>query len=530
MWLRVLTVVLLTLACAVSNAQAALSPLHAVRGGAHPGVFDAGGREVLLRGVNVNGLGDYYKASDLDPVVPLTRRDFTDIAALGMNSVRLLIHWSALEPQRGRFDDAYLARVREAVGWAEDAGLYVVLDMHQDAWGKSIATPAGETCLPGFSAALGWDGAPEWATLTDGLPTCKLAQRELAPATAQAWQSFWLDREGIQTELVRTWAHVAKAFAEEPAVAGYDLLNEPNPGFLVGATETTSLATYYTNALAAIRGAGGRGIGFLEPSVVWSLLADDVVFPAGSISDTNVVFAPHLYGGSIALQDVEPGFERAAQAGRGLGTTVWSGEWGWFGDPARDRSAIGRYALQEDAHRYGGAWWDWKQACGDPHNFSAPGTKPYGVSPSLVRFACNPQRELGIPATTRRILTRPYARAAPGELRTTYAEPNEHAFNVSGRRRDGSGNCTIDVWFPGAARPVFATQGVDRARAEAVPGGWRITGCARAGDGWSVRGDGTTTPVGAHRRARTPRCRAATLWTWTRTRCSASRRTPRPMR
>ena len=41
----------------------------------------------------------------------------------------------------------YVARVREAVRWAAEHDLYVVLDMHQDAWGKHIATPPG-TSLP----------------------------------------------------------------------------------------------------------------------------------------------------------------------------------------------------------------------------------------------------------------------------------------------------------------------------------------------------------------------------------------------
>ena len=85
---------------------------------------------------------------------------------LGFDVVRLLVHWSALEPRRGTFDTAYLDRIRQAVGWAREHGIYVVLDMHQDAWGKYIASPPGETCAPGFTHQQGWDGAPRWATLT----------------------------------------------------------------------------------------------------------------------------------------------------------------------------------------------------------------------------------------------------------------------------------------------------------------------------------------------------------------------------
>ena len=76
-----------------------------------------------------------------------------------------------------------------------------------------FASPKDETCAPGFSHQQGWDGAPAWATITDGLPTCRFQIREIAPAVGQAWQNFYLDRDGIQTELVNTWAHLARAFA-----------------------------------------------------------------------------------------------------------------------------------------------------------------------------------------------------------------------------------------------------------------------------------------------------------------------------
>jgi endoglycosylceramidase len=96
--------------------------------------------------------------------------------------VRLIVHWSALEPQPGAFDAAYVARIHQAVDWARKHDLYVVLDMHQDAWGKFIASPPGVVCPPGFNPAIGWDGAPQWATITDGMSTCRAVIREVSPA------------------------------------------------------------------------------------------------------------------------------------------------------------------------------------------------------------------------------------------------------------------------------------------------------------------------------------------------------------
>ncbi len=45
-----------------SNPLPPLLPLHAIRGD-RPGIFDTQGRQVLLRGVNLNALGDYYQAN-----------------------------------------------------------------------------------------------------------------------------------------------------------------------------------------------------------------------------------------------------------------------------------------------------------------------------------------------------------------------------------------------------------------------------------------------------------------------------------
>jgi endoglycosylceramidase len=450
----------------------------------------------------VNQLGDYWQqAPSLPATVPLTAADFAGIHALGMNVVRLIVHWSALEPERGKFDDAYIARVREAVRWARAQGIYVVLDMHQDAWGKYIASPRDETCAPGFSHQQGWDGAPQWATLTDGLPTCRFQIREVAPAVGQAWQNFYADRDGIQSELVKTWAHLAGAFAGNSAVAGYDLLNEPNPGYGAGAEDATTLGLFYNRAIAAIRGAesealrGFHHIVFFEPGAIWSAATVDTTPPPPLVDDPSTVFAPHLYGGSISADrsfggvfTVENGFQFADLAARQYATTVWDGEWGWFGNPATDEPSIATYARQEDAHLWGGAWWDWKQACGDPHMFgNGDSTTSSGVSPSLNRFRCPAQVSLGIPDTTKRILARPYVRFAPGRLTELESDPARATMTAAGSDPDATGSCRVQFWVPdtGAGEPRYAGANVRRIRVAQTDGGWVVTGCAR-GD-WTLQ-------------------------------------------
>jgi endoglycosylceramidase len=478
---------LAVLLASAATAQAKLPRLHATRG-SNPAILTNDGRQVLLRGVNVNQLGDYYRqVPSLPSTIPLKRSDFSAIRGLGMNVVRLIVHWSALEPARGTFDTKYVARIRRAVNWAKARGIYVVLDMHQDAWGEYIASPKSEVCAPGAQHQHGWDGAPKWATITNGTPTCFSGIRELAPAVGAAFQNFWDDTQGIQGELVATWARLAKAFAAEPAVAGYDLMNEPNPGYSVGLTDTGPIAQYYARTIAAIRAAersrrhGFSHIGFFEPGAIWSAAGTDTPPAPALMTDPNVVFAPHLYGGSLAAVSVDDGYRFAEQAAAEYGTTVWSGEWGWFSaNPKDDESNIRDYVAQEDAHLWGGAWWDWKQACGDPHMFSnGDDTTPEPVSVSLNRFKCPSRKPLGIPPTTRRLLDRPYVRFAPGRLTSLTSDPDHATARVTGSDPSKRGSCRLELWAPGKKRPRVRGTHLSRVHAKRVRGGWTVVACAR---------------------------------------------------
>jgi endoglycosylceramidase len=132
------------------------------------------------------------------------------------------------------------------------------------------------------------------------------------------------------------------------------------------------------------------------------------------------------------------------------------------------------------AHRWGGAWWDWKQACGDPHMYAdGDDMTPEPVSVSLNRFACPSGRALGIPPTTRRLLSRAYARAAPGRLLALRSDPAMGRFDVRGADPSRAGSCTLSVWVPGARRPRLSARHVTRIRARRAPGGWLVSGCAR---------------------------------------------------
>ena len=98
-------------------------------------------------------------------------------------------------------ESAYLDKVEATVRLLESRGIYSIIDLHQDAWGPSLAAREDENCPEGTIPAVGWDGAPAWATLHNDLPRCfpdhpLLGEREFSPAVTQAFISFWQDAEG----------------------------------------------------------------------------------------------------------------------------------------------------------------------------------------------------------------------------------------------------------------------------------------------------------------------------------------------
>ncbi len=458
--------------------------LHAVRG-QDARFADEHGREVLFRGVNVSQLADYWSLEGRPENAPLTAADFAQMRELGFNHVRLLLSWSRLEPRRGELDQAYLDEVAQAVAWAKAEGLYVVLDMHQDAWGKHVAGRPGEACLYGTEPMRGWDGAPEWATLTDGLSRCALfGIRELSPAVMQAWQSFWLDRDGIQERLVQTWRGVARRFAAEPAVAGYDLLNEPNPGYVPTGAESATIGRFYARAVEAIRTVDDRHTIFVEPTVVRSAASPVANMPPMPLDD-NLAYAPHIYFDQAGAEASDWEHWLAHKEGLTAGALpIWIGEF-----PMLDRAGGEGYnrTFFERAEAAGVGWshWVWKETCGNPHHGYG------GVPPSSMHvYDCEAQTFTGLKQDRVPHLVRAYPLFAPGRLERVTFDATTKRFAASGVDAP-AGGVPLRVFVPrtvhyGGGDPAITTTGLTDVRLEPrADGNAELVGVP-AGGAWSV--------------------------------------------
>lgn len=321
---------------------------------------DRAGRAVILRGVNLSSA--QRRPPYIDDKVAADWARLRD--GWGLNAVRYVLTWAAVEPARGQYDDAYLDRVAERLRWAEAARLHVVLDMHQDVYGE------------GF----GYDGAPRW--------TCDEA-RYAAFQPREPWRSgiedvnvvactdqFWA-RADLQERFAAAWRHVAQRLSQSRAVIGFDILNEPQPGTSPpGRFESERLMPSYAQVVAAVRKEAPGWLAFVEPAArpkVESGVAGEGGLPTPPFA--GVVYAPHLL--SPAVSSI--GFDEARRAAlrsemarlsaeaAGLRAPLWIGSYGGPG------SAAGAGAVDYLDAQYaaagavaaGSMYWDYGADAGD---------------------------------------------------------------------------------------------------------------------------------------------------------------------
>jgi endoglycosylceramidase len=236
---------------------------------------DAQGRQVILHGLNLANTAKYSPTG----FSWHTEADYARMQAWGFNAVRLLIFWHRIEPEQDVYDEAYLDGVAQRVRWASDHGLVVLLDMHMDLYGRRF----------------GDNGAPVWATRDDGLPFDRVEPwwvNYTSPAVQAAYSHLYRD-EDLKAHYFAMWAHVAARFADDPAVIGYDLQNEPFWGKENPLTfEADFLLPFFQGAIASIRSADPDALCFFKPMIVTSTGFPSFLPPIG---DGRTAYSPHFY-------------------------------------------------------------------------------------------------------------------------------------------------------------------------------------------------------------------------------------------
>ena len=326
-------------------------------------------------------------------------------------------------------------------------------------------------------------------------------------AVTRAWNNFYDDVDGIRAEVAEAWGVVAARFAGRPEVAGYDLLNEPDAS-RPSAELTPIYEALLKETALAIRAAEDAArfdhLLIVEPAIPAGDPANGLVIPDPSrvgLGTKGIVASVHNYAESItnpALDfTIEALNDLIASLTTGLGLATWGGEYGFFDDQPSTVAKARRYAADEDARAWGGAWWQWRQSCGDPHSVQwQNGTvvSPPGVQIHLnpVRCPTNEQLEPREPFLT--ILGRAYPRTTPGRIVTMESDPSSGAFALTAMAKAGDVGRQLVVWSPSAgaaadateapgavvAEPGVAALGLEDVVATTVPGGQVITATVAA--------------------------------------------------
>lgn len=444
--------------------------------GTNAGIYDHDGRYVLLRGVNYNVLGDYWEANPSVPATkPYAASDFEQMASYGFNCVRLLFSWSKLEPSPGEYDMAYIQSIKQAI---EDAGrhnMYVLLDMHQDAWGKYIATPSNVVCT---NPTKGWDGAPEWATYTDGASTCSAdGSRENVPAVIAAWGNFWNNHNGIQDNFIKAWQALVAETATYQNVVGYDLINEPSFHNIDPGEVQSKMASLYGRLISAIR-TTENSVGNLQHIAFFEMAvsvggAGTVGLPATNFTaDQNIVFAPHSYFESFgpATATIEEGFNIFDIGSGFYNSSFFIGEWGFFGDPATDAAKVKRFAATEDSYFTGSTWWQWCQAPGDPHGINWDGTTYAATSLHLVELDASANLTGTVNTYYLDVLSRSRPNAIAGKPISLTSNPDTGEMQLQAEVTD---EAVAELWIPNRfGEPVISGTNATLKELKTVSGGY----------------------------------------------------------
>jgi endoglucanase len=174
----------------------------------------------------------------------ITQRDINFLRKAGFNSVRIPIHYKFFVSGGEGF--ALLDRL---IGWCREAGLWVILDLH---------------CAPGGQTGTNIDDS-------FGYP--------------------WLFESAADRDLtVDVWKRLAEHCHDEPAILGYDLLNEPIPHFPKLQKYNDMLESLYKRITSAMRSVDNNHVIILG-GAQWD--SNFKVF--GAPFDRNVMYSFHKY-------------------------------------------------------------------------------------------------------------------------------------------------------------------------------------------------------------------------------------------
>ena len=202
--------------------------------------------------------------------------DYERIARRGMNCIRVPLWYGAFEDDNGNPRDGF-TRLDAIINAAWAQGIYTIIDLH-GAYG-------GQSGPNSHASGRKQENPPFWVNDTVMNPS------------GDAWNPY-------NVYIRRTedlWQRIAQRYAGNPAVAGYDILNEP-----VGAPNRWALMNVYDRLYQKIRAVDPDHVIFMEAcwsgwdwgnDGTWKFIHWEmgVLQPPADRGWTNVVYSLHQY-------------------------------------------------------------------------------------------------------------------------------------------------------------------------------------------------------------------------------------------
>jgi len=242
----------------------------------------------------------------------IAQDDLKRIAEVGFNSVRVPLNARLFltEGEHAVYVDEGFELLENVVRWCKQAGIYAVIDMH--------AAPGGQT---GANIDDSANDQPELFT-----------------------------NKANQDRLVGLWVKIATRYKDEPAVAAYDLLNEPLPERTgTAAKYKQELEPLYRRVTAAIRAVDKKHIITLEGADwanEWSVFTTRF--------DDNLLYQFHYYCWDRPTR--LHGIGQYLEHRKRLGAPIWVGETG-----EKDNAIYWATTDYFEANNVGWAFWPWKK-------------------------------------------------------------------------------------------------------------------------------------------------------------------------
>ncbi len=227
-------------------------------------VVDQEGNEVFLRGFNVHAgplifasYKDLSERHDIETIDAFNDQnykyymiedDIKDMKAMGANVIRAHSYFSfwTLETEPYEYDDGFIKTMDDFIDMAYRNGIYVII----------VLTDAGESAT-GMKRNIKHYGG----------------------------DILWSD-EDFRQRVISVWGYLAKHYADNPGVAGYDIINEPGP------PTKEDFHSFYSEVISEIRKVDKNHTiildhGYYNPDVE--------VRWGGEYQDSNIMLQVHKY-------------------------------------------------------------------------------------------------------------------------------------------------------------------------------------------------------------------------------------------